>query len=193
MKAFKPSQFSNDNDVFGETHFPTDSTYFFRPDGSVLRWEDWIRGDQGGELAQVYSDIAPMEGLRESSFLPKYRRVPVSLSAHPSGLVRFQFERVCPHWSPLVQGHGEPFTYILTVEMGPDGHVGDYVPFETDGFFWWVDVDPRILGRPGAMISLYIVDTIDGRSGRGIKKEEYLRKKGRCAMGFKAVAAWDLV
>ena len=193
VKGFKPQQFTNDHDVFGETHFPSDAAFFFRADGAVPRWEDWICGDQGGELVQVYSDVAPQEGLREASFLPKYKRISVGSAGQSSGMVKFQFERVCPHWDPLVQGPGEPFVYILTIDVGPGGQVGDYLPFETDGFFWWVDVEPRRLGRMGGTVSIYTVDTIDGKSGRGVTKGEYLRRKGRSGMGFKAVAAWDLV
>ena len=42
-------------------------------------------------------------------------------------------------------------------------------------------------------MSVYCVETVEGRSGRGLGKEGYESVKGRKAMGFGGVAAWELV
>ena len=67
------------------------------------------------------------------------------------------------------------------------------LPFETNGKFWWADVPPERLGTRGQTITLFVVDTVQGSSGRGLSREEYVMAKGRKAMGFKGVAAWELV
>ncbi|MCJ1281512.1 hypothetical protein MMC26_000832 [Xylographa opegraphella] len=192
-KNFKPNHFTMDNDEFGLRHFPTNRNHFYRTDGRAqISWDEYILGDQGGEGARVFSNIAPQEGLSSTKFLPKYLKLPVSPTVHAGPTVRFQFEKVCPHWDGLTQGTGQPFMYILSIH-GTDGREADYVPFDTNGMFWWADVPPQKLGARGQTVTLYTVDTVQGNTGRGLSKEEYLMAKGRKAMGFQGVAAWELV
>ena len=192
-KNFKPNHFTMDNDEFGLSHFPTNRNHFYRTDGRAqISWEEYILGDQGGEHARVFSNIAPQEGLSSTKFLPKYLKLPISPAAHAGPTVRFQFEKVCPHWDALTQGKGKPYIYILSIH-GIDGRKDDFVPFDTNGMFWWADVPPERLGARGQTITLYTVDTVQGNTGRGLSKEEYMMAKGRKAMGFQGVAAWELV
>ena len=192
-KNFKPIHFTMDNDEFGLCHFPTNRNHFYRTDGRAqISWEEYILGDQGGERARVFSNIAPQEGLSSTQFMPKYLRLPVSPAAHAGPTVRFQFEKVCPHWDAAAHGKGKLYIYILSIH-GVDGRDDDFVPFDTNGMFWWADVPPEKLGARGQTITLYTVDTVQGRTGRGLSKEEYLMAKGKKAMGFQGVAAWELV
>ena len=148
-------------------------------------------GDTGGEPLQVYG-LADVEGISETSFLPKYKNISTSPFAHSSPSIRFQFSRVCEHWDPVRNGPGKPFVFILAIH-GIDGREDDFVPFETNGVFWWADVEVRRLGASGQAISVYTVDTVDGKSGRGLTVEAYRAAKGRKAMGFGGLAAWKLV
>ena len=157
-----------------------------------MSWDDYIIGDRGGELLRVYSGVADEEGISETGFLPKYLKLPISPAAHQGPTVRFQFSRVCEHWDPVRNGPGKPFVFILAIH-GIDGREDDYVPFETNGMFWWADVVPQKLGARGQTISLYTVKTVNGASGRGMSVEEYRMAKGRKGMGFGGVAAWELV
>ena len=191
-KAFNPRFFTMDNNEFGLRHYPTNQSHFFRTDGrSTIFWEEYIVGDRGGERTRVYSNIAPREGLSETSFQPKYLKIP--LSQHdPNSTIRFQFEKVCAHWDPYKNGPGAPYCYILAVEIGNDGRAGDYVPFDTNGMVWWVDVPVRRLGVKGATVSIYTVESVNGQDGRGLSKTGYLEAKGKKGMGFGGVAAWEL-
>ncbi|MCJ1377053.1 hypothetical protein MMC17_000143 [Xylographa soralifera] len=192
-KNFKANHFTMDNDEFGLSHFPTNRNHFYRIDGRAqISWEEYILGDQGGERARVFSNVVPQEGLSSTQFLPKYLKLPVSSGAHAGPTVRFQFEKVCPHWDALVQGKGKPYIYILSIH-GIDGRENDFVPFDTNGMFWWADVPPERLGVKGQTITIFTVDTVQGNTGRGLSKEEYMMAKGRKAMGFQGVAAWELV
>jgi hypothetical protein len=76
---------------------------------------------------------------------------------------------------------------------GVSGEKEDYLPFETDGRCWWVDVPRRELGRAGQKLSAFAVTTMDGRDSRGVSVQEYRQKKGRVGMGFEGLAAWELV
>jgi hypothetical protein len=76
---------------------------------------------------------------------------------------------------------------------GVDGRKKDFVPFENNEFWWWVDVRAKDLGAPGEQISVYAVTTINGNDARGMTKREYLEKRGKCSTGFGGVCAWELV
>jgi hypothetical protein len=185
--------FTSDNNAFGLRHFPSNKDHFFRTDGRAqISWEEYILGDRGGETVQVFGKVASQEGLSETQILPKHRKIPTSSSTHCGPTVRFQFERVCPHWDPIRNGLGKPYQYILAVH-GIDGREDDFVAFDNNGTFWWADVPLEKLGVAGQTITAFVVETVQGHSGRGLSKEEYLMAKGRKAMGFQGVAAWELV
>lgn len=86
--------------------------------------------------------------------------------------------------------------FILHIH-GLDGRQDDYIPLQTnadgDGAIWWADVPVQSLGAPGQTVTLYTVETVQGASARGWTVEEYREAKGRKAMGFGGVAAWELV
>ena len=191
-REFSPTHFTRDNDEFGLSHFPTNRAQQFRLDGRIIEWNEYVLGDQRGPPVRVYSDIAPREGLSESRFLPATQTISLS---HDGPTVRFQFEKVCPHWDPLKHA-GASFCYVLALGKGSRGH-GDFIPFETNtdqgGLFWWVDVPIDRLGAKGETISCFTVNTVNGASGRGLGKKEYLAAQGKKAMGFSGVAAWELV
>lgn len=82
--------------------------------------------------------------------------------------------------------------FILNIH-GIDGREADYIPFETNGIFWWADVVPQRLGAPGQNVTVYTIETLNGQSGRGLSIDEYRIAKGRKAMGFGGLAVWELV
>ncbi|KAL2048290.1 hypothetical protein N7G274_000201 [Stereocaulon virgatum] len=188
--SFSPRMFTMTNEDFGLRHFPQNKSQFFvsRPP----TWEEYIVGDTGGSLLQVYSGVAEEEGISETSFLPKYRTLPTSPSAHQGPTIRFQFSRICEHWDPMRNGQGKPYVFILSIH-GVDGREDDFIPFETNGHFWWADVVPQKLGARGQSVTAFTVKTVNGQSGRGLSVDEYRIAKGRKAMGFGGLASWDLV
>ncbi|KAF2278649.1 uncharacterized protein EI97DRAFT_430918 [Westerdykella ornata] len=188
-RDFKAYWFEMDNNEFGFSHFPENPNYFFRTDGrAAYSWEEYW-GE--GERLTVYGPATPNHGISARSFQPpgKYIRIH-DQAAGP--VVRFQFSSVCPHWDGERHGKGKPYVMILHVG-GRDGRNTDYVPFQTDGRVWWVDVQRTELGAAGQKVSVFAVTTVEGRDARGLGYEGYLSKKGRCAMGFEGVAMWELV
>ena len=191
-KDFTPRFFTMDNNEFGLRHFPTNKNHFFRTDGrSRISWEEYIVGDQGGEPARLFSQLGH-EGINETKVLPKYLKVPVDASKHQGPTIRFQFEKVCEHWDPVRNGKGKPYVFILQIN-GRDGREKDFLPFETDGMFWWLDVPPAMLGAPGQTVTLFTVETVNGQDGRGLTVQEYKEAKGRKGFGFGGIAAWELI
>lgn len=100
--------------------------------------------------------------------------------------------KLCRHWRNDVHGKGKDMFFLLEVQ-GRDGRNKDMIPLETDGYFHWIDVPRAELGTPGQQVRLIAIKNMDGRDGRGLTKEFYLAKKGRCAMSWGYVADWDLV
>ncbi|KAI9840387.1 MAG: hypothetical protein M1837_001645 [Sclerophora amabilis] len=191
-KRFAPCFFTMDNVEFGLRHFPRNKDHFFRHDGRVPSWEEYIIGDASGEPPQVYTGAQDNHGLSETGFLPRYKKINVSDPLGP--IVRFQCEKMCQHWDGVKAGKGKPYVFILTLKnVHGAGGKGDYVPFETNGHFWWVDVPVEQLGKAGDKVSLYAVTTVQGNDGRGLSVDEYRAAKGKKAMGFGGIACWELI
>jgi thiol-disulfide isomerase/thioredoxin len=186
-KKFTPSYFTMSNDDFGIKHFPSDASYFFRSDGRPQTWEKYIVGPVGAEPLQLYGSIDD-HGLSSTSFSPPQKRIPVNSDE----TVRFQFSSACEHWDHQKNGLGKPYCMILKIN-GVDGRNEDFLAFESNDLWYWLDVPAKDLGAPGQMVSCFAVTTVEGRDARGFSRSQYLAKKGRCAMEFGGVAAWDLV
>lgn len=67
------------------------------------------------------------------------------------------------------------------------------LPFETNGAFWWVDVEPRRLGARGQSVSVNGLKEVGGMEGRGFSVEEWRGKKGRVGWSSKGLGCWELV
>ncbi|KAL7629097.1 hypothetical protein AAE478_000615 [Parahypoxylon ruwenzoriense] len=189
IKRFKPQMFCLSNDLFGLKHFPGDDRYFFRNDGRIPTWEEYIVGPIKGEKAEFYG-TAIDEGVSEFTFSPTEKHIPV----YSGEVVRFQFSKVCEHWVP--ERHGKGKSYLLLMKIhGLDGRKEDLVPLETDGFWWWTDISARDLGAPGQSIFLYALTTLNNRDARGVTKEEYYRtkKSGGYSMSWAIYVKWELV
>jgi len=190
-KKFVPSYFTMSNDEFGIKHFPSDDSYFFRSDGGVQTWEKYMIGPVGTEPLLLYGSVED-HGLSKTSFSPPQKHIPVSTTP-PNEIIRFQFSKACEHWDFIKNGQGPPYLMLLKIN-GVDGRKEDYVPLENNEFWWWADVKSKDLGTKGQKVSVFSVDKVQGRDARGLKREEYLRKKGNTAMGpFGGVCMWELV
>lgn len=191
QRSFNPTKFTETNEEFGLSHFPSDPMHFYRADGRILTWEEYMVGDQLGEAVRLCPQKD--EGFSNTSFVPKQLKISTSPSAHAGPTVRFMFERTCPHWDPIKNGKGKPYQYILCVGIPASGPARDLIPFDTNGKFWWVDVPVEALGAPGERITCAGVDTVGGQDARGLSKEEWLLAKGRKGMSWKSFANWELV
>lgn len=186
-QEFSPREFTSSNEVFGRRHFPKDPNHQFRADGRAMSWEEYYKGGVDGEPYQWFG-TGNREGLSEDSVEPKSRDIAV----YSGQIVRFQFSKVCEHWTTEMAGLGKPALFLLSIH-GPDGRKDDLVPIETNGYWHWVDVNARDLGAPGQSVEILKLETIDGRDGRGVTAEEFLAKRGRVGMSWSYIARWNLV
>jgi hypothetical protein len=185
--SFKPDQFVGSNEDLGLKHYPKNPAHFFRKDGRVPTWEEYIIGPFPGESPTVFGN-ATQEGVDPTSISPRDK----DISVRGGDVVRFQFSKVCQHWTSEKNGPGKPVLMLLSFN-GLDGRESDIVPMETDGYWWWLDVKARDLGAPGQTVSVVCLSELNGNDARGVTAKEFLSKKGRCGMSWMGVVKWDLV
>lgn len=186
--GFSPDMFYLSNELFGQRHFPSDQRHFYRSDGRIPTWEEYMIGPTDGEAAQWYG-IGTREGLNQFTFSP----AEMHISVNSNKVIRFQFASVCEHWVPEKHGPGKSFLYILCIH-GRDGRKDENIPLETNGSWWWIDVNARDLGAPGQKLHLAGVKTWgDNHNPRGLTKQEYLSQVGRIGYSMDFYVRWELV
>jgi hypothetical protein len=183
-QRFAAECFTMSNEQFGTRHFPSDARHWY---GRPMTWAEYVVGPIGDEPAEWMGD-ATREGLDVFNFEPARKKIAV----YGNGVVRFQFGKVCEHWVPERHGEGKQMLFGLKIG-GLDGRKEDIVPMEYDGFWYYLDVNARDLGAPGQNVSLIGFQKVDGQSARGLTKEEWLRKKGRCGYSYAYLVRWELV
>jgi hypothetical protein len=176
IKQFHACHFERTNDVFAETHFPKESKHQYRDDGRVQGWEEYYVGPVGDNGPTFFGADMDMD---QRTIAPRQRGIPV----HSGELLRFQFSRKCEH---VKDRKDKSVVYILCVR-------DDLVPFETDGYWYWLDVHAKDLGDPGQTLRLAFITSIEGKEVQGLTKEEFLEKKGRVELAYGVAAQWDLV
>ncbi|KAL8771225.1 MAG: hypothetical protein Q9194_004958, partial [Teloschistes cf. exilis] len=165
-KKFAPRHFTMSNDEFGLRHFPENKSLFYRSDRLPMQWTEYILGpdDTSSALAQqpvrVCGNTAGEEGIAESSVLPNGYQIPLSQTNNNSNnntaKLRIQFQKICPHWSPTLNGPGPAYPYILVF---PDG---SNEVLDTDASVWWIDIERRRLVES--------VNNTKSKSGSGKRK-----------------------
>lgn len=184
---FSPLQFTNANEDFGLRHFPADSRHQFRADGQPVTWATYYTGGIDGEPHATCSTTAE-EGIADSSIEPRQRHI----SINSGEVVRFQYSKVCEHWTKEKCG-GKERLVLLCLPRG-EGQKEEMIPLETNGFWYWLDVDARDLGPRGKSVRLLVLTKFgDREDARGVTGKEFLAKFGRCAMGWSYLVTWDLV
>ncbi|KAH7380231.1 hypothetical protein DE146DRAFT_749158 [Phaeosphaeria sp. MPI-PUGE-AT-0046c] len=189
VRKFNPSEFTKSNIDFGTKHFPSDNAHQFRTDGRVISYEEFKRDDMGGRV-QVMSDCSLEHGVAERSIYPSDLRLKVRDPSAPP-VIRFQFSTLCAHWDHERHGKGKPYVMLLSV-AGRDGRNTKYLPFNTDGKTWWLDVERVELGAAGQKISINAVTEFCGKSGRGLSYEKWINKKAYSCQ-FGVLCMWELV
>ncbi|KAI2635327.1 hypothetical protein GGS21DRAFT_76205 [Xylaria nigripes] len=190
-KHFNPSMFTLSNEQFGLSHFPSNDQHFYREDGRVISWEEYISGPIPGAEKPQWCGNAAEEGISDKvGYSPASKHIPV----YSGEVVRFQLAKVCEHWTHERNGKGPPYLLLLKIH-GADGQKEDLVPFDTDGYWWWVDVQARDLGAPGMNVQLFALTVLNGRDARGVTKAEYHRIKasGGYSMSWAIWCTWELV
>ncbi|TKX19201.1 hypothetical protein C1H76_8579 [Elsinoe australis] len=191
-KGFNASEFTKSNEDFGRSHFPDDRVSFYRLDGRCPSWEEYLVGEGGvGDGPKRFSGYTAEEGVAESSFEPRTGRISLAAERGKRS-TRFCFTKVCPHWDNERRGKGRHYCYILLREgKGREGKRP--LPFESNGWAWWVDVPAGELGGVGDQVKIAAVTSFDGGDGRGVTAELFRAKEGRVGMGWGYVCEWDLV
>lgn len=186
-RKFNPSMFTMDNNEFGLKHYPGEASHQFRTDGRVMSYEEFIQADIGGRV-QTYE--LGDHGIAAQSVSPAESQLTVN-DMHAPTVVRFRFSSICPHWDNARHGKGPPYIMLLSV-AGIDGRSPSYLPFNTDGRSWWLDVHRRELGCPGQKVTVNAVTEFNNKDARGLSYKTWENKTAySCKFGW--VASWELV
>jgi len=189
IRKFNPAEFTKSNDDFAMKHFPSDNSHQFRNDGRIMTYEEFMRDDMGGRV-QVMGGCSTDHGVAERSISPTQLQLKVHDPNAPP-VLRFQFSTLCAHWDHLRHGKGKPYVMLLSV-AGRDGRDTKYLPFNTDGRMWWLDVERLELGAPGQKISVNAVTEFCGKDARGLGYDAWKNKTAySCQFGI--LCMWELV
>ncbi|RMD42694.1 hypothetical protein DV735_g2448, partial [Chaetothyriales sp. CBS 134920] len=195
------SMFTMSNQEFGIKHFPKNREHFFCQGAAGMTWDEYIQinPDHWPHNVEPPTIFTIAE---EEYFIGKQTVAPHSklISIRQGGNVRFQFGLRCPHWNLAKHTtHGPPPVFLMQIE-GRDGRNRDLIPFEhrpatgNSSDLWYVDIPVIDLGAPGQTISCFAVTTVgDSTHCRGLSVAEFKEMKGKIAMGFAGVMAWELV
>lgn len=186
-QKFNPDHFTSSNEKFGLRHLPKDPQYQFRSDGKVMGWDEYYIGPTTWEEPTFYNKVGE-EGISKESVQPKEKNIPVNSGE----VVRFQFSKICEHWTSEKFGLGKPPLLLLCIN-GVDGRKEEMIPMETNGYWHWIDVNARDLGAPGQNVQVAMVTSMDGQDARGATAQEYLSKRGNVNMSWGYVMRWELV
>ena len=203
VQKFTPDYFTMSNEEFGIKHFPGNKDHFFLPGDRRLSWEEYIKinPDYWPELVEaptVYTAAKEDYYIAPKTVMPRTRNI----SINSGDLVRFQCHLLCPHWTLDKHGKNGPAPVFIIAVQGIDGRDKDFVPMEYirggpgGGDVWYCDIDSKQLGAPGQTITCFAVNKFGDREGdqaRGVTVQEFKQRKGRVAMSFQGVAAWQLV
>jgi Transglutaminase-like superfamily len=203
IQKFSPEYFCMSNEEFGIKHFPGNKEHFFLPGGRRMSWEEYIQINPKFwpglvETPTVFTTAKEDYYIGENTVMPRNRHISIS----SAGMVRFQFGLICPHWTLDKHGNKGPPPVFMMMVHGLDGRDKDTFALEyiksgaKGGDLWYLDMNSRELGAPGQTITLFAVTGFDNRTGdqcRGLTVQEFRQGKGRVAMGFSGIAAWELV
>lgn len=196
-KRFSPDMFTMDNETFGERHFPENPRHFFREDGRVPTWREYVVDKMAADPVILYSN-GPKQFIAKESMEPASQEIVVS-DGDPNERIAFRLGRSCRHWTMAEGGEGlRPYPMMIK-SVSPDGQKrgnGDSEMFDVEfdePLWFWADVPRRRLGRPGDMLFCYAITTMDGRDLRGATMADYRARMGRCSMSMQAICSWKLV
>ena len=192
-KKFDPSLFTMDNNEFGLKHFPTNKTQFFRENNQPApSWESYILADVN--VLTTYAVTQEGYGLDINSFTPAEKYI--NLSQHTGAdtdTIRFQFSKVCPHWTSEGQGLGKPRLFFLRIGEK------DYIPFESDEqLYWsWIDISVGKLCDAAATmaegekkIHVAAVTRFGDGDGLGLTADEFTKNRRRMGISYSHLAEW---
>lgn len=164
-KSFDPTMFTATSEEFGRRHFPSESGWQLRADGSTQTWDDFL---DDCDAPHVFPDFK-QAGYSEAALDPA--RKTLQMGSHT-----FTLWHACPHEDARSRQEDH---YLPMLGCGD----GQYHPFD----FWpgtgcWSLTHE--LTRPGEVHIWYLKEA-GGRDARGIGPREYDREvKGRQAYSF---------
>lgn len=196
-KKFNPTMFTMSPLEFGRKHFPAnpEDQYISTP----LKWEEFATLERReGARFKSYNDIHNF-GFDERSVIPSQRELSNDFIAQNEGKICFSISKTCPHvkidlsqerlYMITIDGVDTQFL-LSSPDPGARSSEWESVTWKVILDFWR---DPALKGidMDGRKVTLMYVKDFDGRSGVGLTREEWERKRGRVRMCWGGLGTWN--
>ncbi|KAH0612492.1 uncharacterized protein H6S33_008872 [Morchella sextelata] len=175
-KEFAPEHFISPASVFGQKHFPEKPGQQYREDGRTISWEEYILSPEPPKLYKQFTDLF---NFSKETVSPSTKRL------QPGTRTRFAVSLPCQHL-PVIRKEDE---YVLFLNVGNDFDVKNFYLMQPDGTGRGYVCD--VVVPRNTKVTLYYPNKFDGKPGKGLTREYFLKKVGKCGWSWSYVAEWN--
>lgn len=179
VAAFSADNFTSLPSVFGRRHFPQDARHQHREDGRVLTWAEYIAPEP--ESPKCYLNFTELFNFSKETLCPATRRI------EGGRRERFAVTLPCQHL-PAIAPRDE---YVLFLNVGAQFEPKNFYVLHPDGTGRGFACEVEVPREPGVEVTLYCVVQFEGREGKGLGRDRFVSRVGKCAWQWSRVAEWS--
>lgn len=176
--AFSPENFTSPPSTFGRRHFPENVTHQYREDGRILTWAEYAAPEL--ELPMCCVQFTDLFNFSKETLCPATRRI------EGGRRERFAVTLPCQHLPPIAPRD----EYVLFLNVGAQFEPKNFHVLAPDGTGRGFACEVEIPREPGVRVTLYYVTQLDGLDGKGLGRDRFLSRVGRCAWRWSQVVEW---
>lgn len=176
--AFSPENFISPPSIFGRRHFPQHSRYQHREDGRILTWAEYMAPE--AEPPKCYMQFTDLFNFSKETLQPATRHI------EGGRRERFVVTLPCQHLPPIAPRD----EYVLFLNVGAQFDVKNFYLLQPDGTGRGFACEVEIPREPGVKVTLYYAMQFDGRDGKGLTREAFVSRVGKCGWGWSPVVEW---
>lgn len=173
-----PAQFTSPPSVFGRCHFPENPRHQYREDGRTITWEEYMAPEV--REPKYYSSFSETFNFTKETILPATKQIA------PGGRQRFAVTLPCQHL-PVIQPEDE---YVLFLNVGNEFNEKNFYLLEPDGTGRGYQCVVDIPRERDVKVTLYHPTQFDGREGKGLSREYFKKRVGKCGWGWSPIVEW---
>lgn len=176
--AFSAANFISPPSTFGRFHFPENSAYQHREDGRVLTWAEYVAPEPESPIC--YTQFTDLFNFSKETLRPATRRI------EGGRRERFAVTLPCQHL-PAIAPRDE---YVLFLNVGEQFEPKNFYVLQPDGTGRGFACEVEIPREPGVKVTLNYVKELDGCDGKGLGKDRFVSRVGRCGWQRSQIVEW---
>lgn len=176
--ALSTENFISPPSIFGRKHFPQQPRLQHREDGRVLTWAEYIAPT--AEAPKCYVQFTDLFGFSKETLLPATRHLTGGRAE------RFVVTLPCLHLPPIMPRD----EYVFFLNVGTEFSVKNFYVLAPDGTGRGYECVVELPRERDLKVTLYYVRDFDGREGKGLGSDYFLKKVGKCGWGWCPVVEW---